>query len=526
MTSITGNKLVELIRASGLLENAALDKLLAEFQAQHPESSEGDSAQLATFLIEREAITRWQADRLLEGRHKGFVLGNYKLLRHLGSGGMSAVYLAEHRHMHRLRAIKVLPKNRIDDSSYLERFYLEARAAAALDHPNIVRAYDVDSAGTTHFLVMEFVEGRDLQQTVKQDGPLPYPLAAEYIRQAAEGLAHAHEQGLVHRDIKPANLLVDIKGVVKVLDMGLAKFTDDKHASLTVAHDENVLGTADYLAPEQAINSHNVDSRADIYSLGCTMYFLLTGHPPFPEGTLAQRLLKHQTVEPPSITVERPDAPKDLMAICTRMMSKKADARFQTAREISDTLKRWLSGAPKNQRPGGGNALAPRRGADPNDSGIGTRSPSMQDTKPNLTQPTIKGSGGSGLGSDVTLQKSNDGGSSGIASKGAAKKLIKARALDDDVTSGSGPLLPPQSGSAAAAKPGAAKPTAVSPMIAPVVPAAMPQGGFSIQTTGDANVRARVGKGRKQSSNMTVIAIVSVGLLVLLAVLAYIKFMR
>jgi serine/threonine-protein kinase len=167
-------------------------------------------------------------------------------------------------------------------------------------------------------------------------------MAADYMQQAAEGLQHAHDSGLIHRDIKPANLLVDQSGTLKVLDMGLAKFSDDEQPSLTIAHDENVLGTADYLAPEQAINSHGVDHRADIYSLGCTLYFLLTGHPPFPEGTLPQRLMKHQTEMPPSIYEDRDDAPQGLVNICLKMMVKSPEGRYQHAREVSEDLKAWL----------------------------------------------------------------------------------------------------------------------------------------------------------------------------------------
>ena len=237
---------------------------------------------------------------------------------------MSHVYLAEHTLMQRRVAIKVLPKNRVEDSSYLGRFHREARAAAALDHRNIVRAYDIDNDGDVHFLVMEYVEGSDLQSVVKEQGPLDYARAADYIRQAAKGLHHAHQAGLIHRDVKPANLLVDPHNVVKLLDLGLARFTEDQLASLTVAYDENVLGTADYLAPEQAINSHGVDGRADIYSLGCSFYYLLTGQPPFPEGTLPQRLAMHQKSPPPDIRLKRPDAPQDLIDICLRMMAKKA----------------------------------------------------------------------------------------------------------------------------------------------------------------------------------------------------------
>jgi hypothetical protein len=160
--------------------------------------------------------------------------------------------------------------------------------------------------------------------------------------QAARGLAHAHESGLVHRDIKPANLLVDQKKTVKVLDLGLAKFNEGEEPSLTLAHEESVLGTADYLAPEQALNSHAADHRADIYSLGCTLYFLLTGHPPFNQGTIRERLLKHQVETPASIYKERPDVPPGLVNICNRMMSKKPENRYQSADEVADALMNWL----------------------------------------------------------------------------------------------------------------------------------------------------------------------------------------
>jgi len=421
MAKLPGDKFIDLLRRSELVDIGALDKLLAELSTQRGPESLADGDIVSDFLVKAGLISPWQRDKLMDGRHKGFFVGKYKLLGHLGTGGMSSVYLAEHRHMRRRVAIKVLPKNRVNDSSYLDRFYREARAAAALDHQNIVRAYDVDfdEEQNVHYFVMEFVEGTDLQVMVKQRGPLPYREAAEYIRQAADGLAHAHDVGLVHRDIKPANLLVDTRGTVKVLDMGLARFDEDDStkASLTVAHEENVLGTADYLAPEQALNSHTVDRRADIYSLGCTLYFILTGHPPFPEGTLAQRLLKHQTTEPAPIVNDRADVPAELVEICSKMMAKKADNRFQTAYEIGDTIARWLQG-----RRGDSQVLEPASiavgragGSDSNlrnrsgDSGSGTGSgpmrpgapgqgqgsnpgSSLQDTAPNLA-PTIKVSG-------------------------------------------------------------------------------------------------------------------------------------
>jgi serine/threonine-protein kinase len=236
----------------------------------------------------------------------------------------------------------------VNDSSYLGRFHREAQAIASLDHPNIVRAYDVDHEmdGDTpiHFLVMEYVEGRSLHEVIQQDGVLSFPRAADYIRQAADGLQYAHKAGLVHRDIKPGNLLLDLNGVVKILDLGLARFSaDTDDHSLTVAHDEKVLGTADYLAPEQALDSHKVDARADIYSLGCTLYFLLTASPPFTEGTLAQRLMAHQTKAPPPLGEKRPDVPTSLAAIVMKMMAKRPEDRYQSAAEVSEVLAAWLA---------------------------------------------------------------------------------------------------------------------------------------------------------------------------------------
>jgi eukaryotic-like serine/threonine-protein kinase len=342
MAEQTATTFIALLRKSRLLENDRIDSLVAAFQSRHNGSLPDSPDLFADFLIEKEAITRWQADKLLSGKSKGFFLGKYKLLRHLGSGGMSSVYVAEHVLMHQLRAVKVLPKNRVNDSSYLARFQLEAQATAKLDHRNIVRAYDIDNDRDQHYIVMELVRGRDLQSIVKEKGPLAYDDACRYIIQAALGLQHAHEHQLIHRDIKPANLLVDEEGVVKILDLGLALFSNSEMASLTIAHNENVLGTADYLSPEQAINSHTVDYRADVYSLGCTFYYLLTGHAPFNEGTLAQRIAKHQTVMPNEVQKDRPDCQRDLSDICMKMMQKKPHKRYQSAREVAETLSAWL----------------------------------------------------------------------------------------------------------------------------------------------------------------------------------------
>ncbi|HWB14222.1 MAG TPA: serine/threonine-protein kinase [Pirellulales bacterium] len=432
MAKLKADSFVDLVRRSELVDKDQLTKTLADLEQRLGKPALGDPQAVASHLRETGLLTRWQCDKLLEGRHKGFLLGKYKLLDHLGTGGMSAVYLAEHVNMQRRVAIKVLPTQRVHDSSYLARFYREARAAASLDHPNIVRAYDVDNQGDTHYLVMEYVQGQDMQRLVKSQGVLPFEVAADYIRQGADGLAHAHKTGLIHRDIKPANLLIDPQGIVKLLDLGLARFADDTQASLTIAHDENVLGTADYLAPEQAVNSHRVDTRADIYSLGCTLYFALTGHPPFPDGTLPQRLMKHQTAEPTSISKERPGAPAELVAICQRMMAKSPDKRFQTAGEVADALAKWLA------KSGANGKLAELRRADarakPN-SGSGTKTAavrpinSLVDTTANLARPTIKGSSQQVLVGDPEPKKAGSGGSSKGGGSKKSRKILVAKPL-------------------------------------------------------------------------------------------------
>lgn len=368
MTKVTTSKLVDLLRRSNLVEEAKLTAFLEKITREHGEAVVEDQNRLAELLIADNLVTRWQADKLLAGKHKGFKLGKYKLLGQIGKGGMSSVYLAEHELMKRRVAIKVLPRHRVNDSSYLERFRLEARAVAKLDDPNIVRAYDIDNEGDTHYIVMEYVDGQDLHQIIVGQGPLDYDTAADYIAQVANGLQHAHEMGLVHRDIKPANCLVDKHGTVKLLDLGLAKLNEDDQASLTMANEENVLGTADYLAPEQALNSHEADSRSDIYSLGCTLYFLLTGSPPFPEGSISERLLKHQTARPDSIFKARPDAPASLVEICEIMMSKKPADRFQSAGEVAVQLKGWL--ADRGRAIGGG--TVEERESSGSSSGVGS----------------------------------------------------------------------------------------------------------------------------------------------------------
>jgi len=347
MAQISVKKFFELVQQSKLVDEARLVTAMKDYKQAHQGKVPETASELAEELIRLELLTQWHCDKLLVGKYKGFFLGKYKLLKHLGAGGMSSVYLAEHVLMRQLRAIKVLPRARVNDSSYLDRFHLEAQATAALDHPNIVRAYDIDNDGDTHYLVMEYVNGQDLKVVIEKSGPLDFDQAARYIAQAAKGLDYVHQQGLIHRDIKPANLLVDEEDTIKVLDLGLALFSDDaKMASVTLTHNESILGTADYLAPEQAANSHNVDSRVDIYGLGCTLYFVLTGRVLFPEGTLGQRIAKHLKATPDSILSSRKNCPESLAVICHKMIEKNPDDRYQTCGEINQVLSEWAVSAP------------------------------------------------------------------------------------------------------------------------------------------------------------------------------------
>jgi serine/threonine protein kinase len=339
----TLDEFLHLVWRSGLVADDRLDEFLRHLQAVRARPAE--PVHLADLMVRDGLLTNFQAEQLVAGKWRGFAIGKYKVLERIGFGGMGQVYLCEHERMRRRVAVKVLPTVNQEPGA-LERFEREARAAAALDHPNIVRAFDLDQDGKLHFLVMEYVDGPTLYDLVQTNGPMEVPRACHYIRQAALGLQHAHEAGLVHRDIKPSNILVDRQGVVKLLDLGLARFSHDHADLITKKYDDNhVLGTADYVAPEQTRDSHNVDIRADIYALGATFYFLLTGRPPFPDGTAAQKLVWHQKRQPESIQALRRDLPLGVAVLVEKMMAKPPDRRFQTPLEVAHALAPWTQTA-------------------------------------------------------------------------------------------------------------------------------------------------------------------------------------
>jgi serine/threonine protein kinase len=336
----TADEYLDLVRKSAVVEDKKLGQFLEQYQGERALPREPQ--QLADVLIRDGVLTHFQAEQFLQGKWRRFSIGKYRVMERLGSGGMGNVFLCEHTLMRRRVAVKVLPVARASDPASLERFYREARCVAALDHPNLVHAYDIGEDEKLHFLVLEYVDGASLQELVRNVGPLDPIRTAHYIAQAAQGLQHAYQcASLVHRDIKPSNILVDRLGTVKILDLGLARFFNDEEDVLTKKYDENVLGTADYLAPEQALDSHSVDIRADIYSLGATAYFCLTGQPPFTEGSVAQKLVWHQTRQPKPLASFRGDIPAELIAVIEKMMAKEPDNRYSTPQAVVDAMVSW-----------------------------------------------------------------------------------------------------------------------------------------------------------------------------------------
>ncbi|MFN4257817.1 MAG: protein kinase domain-containing protein [Gemmataceae bacterium] len=340
-------RFVQVVRDNQLLDVDQLEEL-AKLQGRF-----SDPRQLARQVLQLGWMTAYQINQIFQGNGQGLVLGSYILLERLGEGGMGQVFKAHHVHMGRIVALKVIRKAHVANELAVKRFRREIQAAARLSHPNIVAAFDANQVGDTHFFVMEYVDGIDLGKLIRESGPLPVPQACDIIRQAALGLQHAFEKGLVHRDIKPGNLLIakptsDGQAVVKILDMGVARLVetnlDDTATHLT--QDGKVVGTPDYMAPEQARNSSTIDIRADLYSLGCTLFFTLTGKVVFSGGTAMEKLLRHQTDPPPAIETLRSDLPPALGLILRRLLAKKPEQRYQTPAELAAALEPFCGQVP------------------------------------------------------------------------------------------------------------------------------------------------------------------------------------
>ncbi|WP_417387443.1 serine/threonine protein kinase [Gimesia sp.] len=310
-----------------------------------------DARQLASQLVTDGKLTSYQASALLKGEPE-LLIDKYLILDLIDVGGMGMVFKAIHRTMNRLVALKMISQQMLASEDQVRRFKREVRVAATLEHINIVRAYDADEARGVNFLVMEYVRGDNLSRIVRSSGPLSLSQAVDCIRQAAAGLQHAHERGIVHRDIKPGNLLLDDQGTIKLLDLGLAHIddslrhtpagsetTDDESGRPFVSKSEltaagAILGTASFMAPEQSLDAHLVDFRSDIYSLGCTLYFLLTGEAPYSGNTIFKVFVQHREAKIPSLQEQRPDVPNSVAAVFEKMIAKKPEDRYQTAREL------------------------------------------------------------------------------------------------------------------------------------------------------------------------------------------------
>ncbi len=332
--------------ASGLLTEDQIDRAwhaLTENSHQTDLSLEELTDQeLSDQLVALGYLNPWQAEQLSQGRTK-FTLGSYRILDAIGHGGMGYVFKGEHVLLGRVEAIKVLPRNQTNPVS-IANFCREIRAQASLDHLNLVRLTYADTDGDTYFLVSEFVPGSDLRRLVHQRGPLEILHAALVVSQAAEALQYAHGQGLVHRDVKPGNLLVTTKGVVKLTDLGLAIFSSET-VDPTRRTPRHIVGTADYLAPEVVISPAEVRTVSDIYSLGCTLYYAMTGKVPFPGGDTADKLRRHLDERPISPLRFNPSLDKALVDVVEAMMCKRPEERVASAQEVVRLLRPWASQA-------------------------------------------------------------------------------------------------------------------------------------------------------------------------------------
>lgn len=338
------------LRRSGLVPFEKLTDVIARF-GQDAEGKVRPPKELGEQLVAAGLLTQWQHNKLCGGKYEGFVIGRYLLLSHIANGGIAAVFEARHVETGQKVAIKILLPELTSKTSYLERFEREATAAQLLKHPNVLQVLDVGcvhyaTTGPLHYMVAEYFENKNLMQTVQERGPLPVDVAAEYIRQAAKGLSCAHGNGIVHRNLKPNNLVVDGLGQVRITNLGVARFLNEEDAeSLTLRYQEKVIGTAAFMAPEQVVNSHKVDARSDLYSLGGIFYYLLTGKAPFEGVEGVALMLKQLHDQPKALNKVRNDVPPQVQAVCEKLLAKEPEKRYESAAQVADALSNWLLGS-------------------------------------------------------------------------------------------------------------------------------------------------------------------------------------
>jgi serine/threonine protein kinase len=343
MTSQTSHSVLRnAALTSGLLAPQQLDDAVASLTSTDSRRTVDQitDEMLGQRLVDLGYVNRWQVEQLKEGRTK-FTLGPYRIVNAIGQGGMGHVFKAEHKLLGRIEAIKVLPKSKSTPEA-VAAFQREIRAQAQLDHPNLVRVSYADFEGDTYFFVTEFVPGTDLRKLVRRNGPLRFTVAATIVSQAAEGLHYAHRRGLVHRDVKPGNLLVTPDGRTKITDLGLSWFLmEELEGGKPPGKAGSLVGTADYLAPETIRQPDKILPVSDVYSLGCTLYYAVTGKVPFPGGTTADKIRRHLEETPLNPLHFNPDLPEAFCDVIAAMMDKNPDTRTPTASAVVEMLRPW-----------------------------------------------------------------------------------------------------------------------------------------------------------------------------------------
>ncbi len=375
--------LLAVIRRSGILHDRQFEDVRAKvLRGTYPQ----DPQKLSDALIGEGVLTEYQARRFLRGKAHGLMVSRYVIQDRVGSGSMGRVYMARHMLMDRLAAIKVVAPENINNDRVLARFQREMRLVGRLDHPNVVRAFDADKIGDLMYIVMEYVPGTSLSQRLRKRGPLPIAETVDHIAQAAAGLQHAHDQGVVHRDVKPSNLLIrNADRVVKVADLGLAALVQDDESPDTFKTAQGIaVGTIDYMSPEQA-TGQELDGRSDIYSLGCTWYHILTGQMPFQGDSPIDRLGARINGTAPPVTDLRPDVPRSVVRVLDRMMTNKPEERFQTAGEVAEILDQLL----KRTRSRQVHIQEPKPSPDPEPTNPEAAMPPDQSGQPAMANSTL-----------------------------------------------------------------------------------------------------------------------------------------
>lgn len=334
---------VKTVLKSGLLDPAQLSEALRDVPREHRR----DPRALADHLVRKGKLSRFQASRILRGSGKGLLLGHFQVLSPIGRGGMSTVYLGRDERSGELVALKLLPPSRWrNEERLLARFQREMDLSRRVAHPHLAWTFESGICQNVYYLAMEYIPGKNLSRVVAEGGPLPTPRAARLMAEVAAGLEHAHNQGLIHRDLKPSNIMVTPNDHAKVLDLGLALVQGEQAEKTVIGGHGYIVGTMDYIAPEQSTDSARAHRRSDIYSLGCTLYFTLTGQPPFPGGSSRDKARRHRTEKPTPLRDLAPSTPPGFAALIERMLAKDPEERPPSAAAVAEELRLWATGEP------------------------------------------------------------------------------------------------------------------------------------------------------------------------------------